>query len=1044
MINYEPVEYLHRSENGATVIKVKDKDRGKFYTLKLIGPLNDNLKNLIFKREINALKILNRYDDIVKIFDAETHMRFNDNNNLGGILLEYVEGQTLDQVDLTELTELKKMDLCLKILQAIANAHNNSIIHRDIKPDNIMYLNGKIKIIDFGSSKIKSIVEKETTVPMFSPLYSAPEVVAGEETTEASDIYSLGAVFFKVLLGMEPTSNSIVIDAIQESNLNCNLKELLESMLQTKVSGRLTDINKAISIFEDIIGQLNVNAFKFSFLIDSSKFMELKKRFIVEDNMTMAQFLTVFLVKDFKDLYGMYDSINNIYKFVGNQLYMECYLDDVNELFVIAKLYDIPLDRAIKLQKIYCKIEGKNEFLDSRKVNYSRSNNRQLKIILFNYSNDVRSLENKSALFESMFGKWKQSLFDSIDTIKNKNGKIIYDDYNITGSILTLILNEYKNNSIDAIDSNMRYIFEDTENGRIRIYSVGSYEEVLFDENKIQIKIKLDPKVKLHKVRTFLNENREIQEDYNYKIMSFRRQISAIAALQNDECSARNLKDIILELEEPTTTPNIKSINYYSKGLNDSQKHAVNKALSSDSISLIQGPPGTGKTKVINEILNQIILRQENFIEPPKILVVSQSHTAVDNILEGINPNIIENVRVVRIGDKKNISKTIANKYTIEAIRNDTFSTVKDKSSRFLSEKFKLYGIGKESDSQKDSYEINKWKKVKEIQEEWIKRCGDFESFDYQLIISASIIAGTCVGFLSNEFVRDMYFDYVIVDEAAKATTPELLISIIKAKKIILVGDQKQLPPFADSSLSELSDELAKNPEYRLFDILFDILPDTHKQILTTQYRMIRNIGDLISNTFYDGTINTGIDDDKRRHRIPVYGDYSIVWYNTSTLLNRSQKIPKGGSFINITENSVIKNILGKMNMLHNAKEIDIGIITAYSAQKDLIKKSVDNRNFSNIGNIDVNTLDAFQGRENDIIIYSTVRTVKSIGFQKEKERINVAFSRAKRLLIICGDLEFFYSWDKGENKYVEIINYIKENPKSCLIVDLKEGDLSE
>lgn len=242
--------------------------------------------------------------------------------------------------------------------------------------------------------------------------------------------------------------------------------------------------------------------------------------------------------------------------------------------------------------------------------------------------------------------------------------------------------------------------------------------------------------------------------------------------------------------------------------------------------------------------------------------------------------------------------------------------------------------------------------------------------------------------------------------------------------------------------MSTLSLELTKKPEYRLFDILFNILPETHKQILTTQYRMIRNIGDLISITFYDGIINTGIDDDKRRHNISFCGDCSIVWYSTSKLKDKCQKPCIGGSFINIMESKIIKTILEKMNTLQNAKSLDIGIITGYHAQKDLIRKSVENSNYSNIGKINVNTLDAFQGRENDVIIYSTVRTIKTIGFQKEKERINVAFSRAKKLLIICGDLDFFYTWDDGENKYVEIINYIRNNPESCKIIELIAGDI--
>lgn len=1045
MINYKPVEYLHRSETGSTVLKVKDKNSDKFYALKLIGPLTDNLKNLIFKREINALKILNKYDDIVKIYDADIHMTFENKANLGGILLEFVEGETLEQVDLSELSELKKQDLCLQILRAVANAHNNSIIHRDIKPDNIMYLNGKVKVIDFGSSKIKSIIEKETTAPMFSQFYSAPEVVAGGETTEASDIYSLGAVIYKILLGLQPLSNIKMLEEIEKSYLNTDIKALLLDMLQIDPNGRLNDINQAINVFENRIGELNVNAYKFCFSIDTFKFQDLKKQYVIEDNMTMAQFISTFLPQDFRDLYGVYDTLNQIYKFIGNQLYMECYLDHEKELFNVAKIYEIPIDRKVKMQKMFCEIEGKIVFVNNLQImNIPRNNNRQLRVILSNFSNNMKSLENRSMLFEKMFGKWKQSLYDSIDNTKKKNGKIYYKDYFIENDILSITLKEYKNNSIDNIDTNMRYIFENKEEGRIRTYTIGRFEDVILVSNEIHLKLKLDNRVKLSKIKNFLNEKREIFEDYNYKIMSFRRQITAITALQNNECSARNLKDIILELEEPTSTSNIKTLSYFSKELNDSQKNAVNKALFSDCISLIQGPPGTGKTKVINEILNQIVLKPDNFSDTSKILVVSQSHGAVDNILEGLGFQGKDNLRILRIGDKKNITKEIAEKYILEAIRENLFSTVKEKSNSFITDKLEIHGINDANILQNDS-EISKWLKVKEIQEEWIKRCGDYESLDYQLINSASIIAGTCIGFLSNEFIRDMYFDYVIVDEAAKATTPELLVSIIKAKKIILVGDQKQLPPFADTNLSVLLKELTKNPEYRLFDILFDILPDTHKQVLTTQYRMIRNIGDLISTVFYDGVINTGIDDEKRRHNIPFFGDCSIIWYNTANLKNKLQKkIQYGGSYINITENKIIKNILGEMNNLPKANKLDIGIITGYSAQKDLIKKSVNNGNYCNIGKIDINTLDAFQGRENDIIIYSTVRTSKSIGFQKEKERINVAFSRAKKLLIVCGDIDFFYTWDDGENKYVEVIDYIRQNSNSCKIIDLVEGDLSE
>ncbi len=1033
MINYQPIGVLHNSENGSLVLKVRDKNSREIYALKLIGPLKDQLKNLIFKREIGALRILNQYDDVVKIYDFVTGLRYGDQSNLGGILLEFVDGQTLDQVDLSSLSHLMKTDLCLKICKAIAKAHNNGILHRDIKPQNIMYQNGQIKIIDFGSSKIKSIVEKNTTMPLFSHYYSAPEVVAGGETSESSDIYSLGIVFAEILMGIEPSTTQEVIDNIQKVTHISILKELFIHMIQYDCKDRLSDITVAIRTLEQIIGHLNVSTFRYAFYVDSGKFNDLKRQYVIENNMTMVQFLNVYLKKEFENIFGYYDKTKALFKFVGNNIYMECFFEG-SESFKVAKMYPIKIDRRIRMQKIFCKIEGSIEFTNS--LGGTENNNLQLKVILNNHLNEITSYENKTRLFDDLFGKWKQSLIDSIDSVKNKNGRISYSDYTLDNGRLIVTLTNYENNSIDNVTNETKYIFEEKLNQKIITYIVGNYEDVILEENELKMVISLSPKVKLSKIRSFLDSNKEILEDYNYKINSFRRQIYAITCLKNDECTSKDFKDIILNLESPTSTKQIKSIQFYAQELNDSQKSAVNKAIFSDCISLIQGPPGTGKTKVINEILNQIVLKSNKTSEIPKILVVSQSNTAVDNVLEGLNLiKTSANVRIVRIGDKEKVSSVISSQYMVDAIRDEMFISLKERSKQFVSQKIELYSKTSEED---------KWLKIQEIQEDWSKRCGDFESLNYHIINSATIIAGTCIGFLSNEFIRDFDFDYVIIDEAAKATTPELLVSIIKSKKIILVGDQNQLAPFVNQELSSLLFELVKDPQYRLFDILFNILPETHKQVLSTQYRMIRNIGDLISQVFYDGKIDTGIDNAKREHNIPFYKNKSIIWYNTSKLPNKGEKEPKGGSYNNPTENQIIKNILRRLNSLENASSLDIGIITGYRAQKNLIKKSVINSGFEHIGKIDVNTLDAFQGRENDVIIYSTVRTKRSIGFQKEKERTNVAFSRAKKLLIICGDIDFFYSWDDEDHKFPQIIDYIKEHSDECMIIDLPGEELDE
>lgn len=175
---------------------------------------------------------------------------------------------------------------------------------------------------------------------------------------------------------------------------------------------------------------------------------------------------------------------------------------------------------------------------------------------------------------------------------------------------------------------------------------------------------------------------------------------------------------------------------------------------------------------------------------------------------------------IIRIGKKEDVAKKVYENCAIETIREGMFVQIKKQSDAYIQKKDALY------ESVTDVNEKQRWERIKEIQEDWINRCSGLESLDYQVVKCATIIAGTCIGFLSNDYVKDLDFDYVIIDEAAKATTPELLVSIIKAKKIVLVGDQNQLPAYANQDLSPIIAELTKKPQYRLFDILFKELPD--------------------------------------------------------------------------------------------------------------------------------------------------------------------------------------------------------------------------
>ena len=1037
--NYDVLEEIHKSRVWNNhIFKVRVKGKDKVYVLKLYGGINESFQKLVFNREMEALKVLNSCSNIVKIRDTTASLKYKGESNYGAILMDFVDGKTLDLYDWSKFTQLKKYEICYKILQAVYNAHANDVIHRDIKPQNIIYddIRDEITIIDFGSSKIKTIIGKETTMPMFSENYSAPEVIRGNDITEKCDYYSLGVVFFEILFCKEAGSNAYMIDAIIKANIKDSVKDILCAMLQENPSDRPDSIDVIQDVFTNLIGELNTSANEYCVFIDSDKLHLLKRRMVVEERMTMTQFTNSFLKREFTERYGYYDEKNNKYIITGQSIVVECSFNEITKEINVLKINEIAIDhRNINIRRSF-KIDGIFTFRDSRYKSSCRDgkDNGKLIVMFKNRREENELYKEREERFDKLFGNWQEGLEESIVSEKDKVAKIVYSESHIEKGQIILEVDECLNKSIDELLPNTKFIVEGVDDkGQPVYFDLGVLDDIICDDDSVKVVIQMSAKTLKGNVGALLKRKGNVMEDFRANTSSYKRQMNAIRALRSEEYSSRNLKDILLNVEEPEEIPTIFKPVFIEKKLNPSQRQAVIKALNSENISLIQGPPGTGKTKVIKEIIGQVIRKSVKTADSPRILIVSQSHTAVDNILEGLDEIISDDLQIVRIGADKNVSPKISCRYTMSAHRDMLFESVKNNIENYNQKKEKLLmGITNQR-------EIDRWKRIKEIQKDWIERSVEKDCLDYQIVRSATVIAGTCIGFLANGFVKDMEFDYVIIDEAAKATTPELLVSVIKAKKIILVGDQNQLPAYADEKISPMIAKLTKNPEYRMFDILFGSLPESHKQVLSTQYRMIENIGNLISTVFYNGTIDTGCKEEDKLHGLTRYEGNSIIWFDTSRNKRKSQKKTKGNSYLNEEEKRIILEILDDLKNSNELENLDIGIITGYSGQKDFLRNSIKAIGYDKIAQIDINVLDAFQGRENDIIMYSTVRTRDSIGFQKEKERVNVAFSRAKKLLIICGDLEFFYNYDDPNNKFIEIIDYIRSHDH-CKVVPCGGG----
>ena len=340
-------------------------------------------------------------------------------------------------------------------------------------------------------------------------------------------------------------------------------------------------------------------------------------------------------------------------------------------------------------------------------------------------------------------------------------------------------------------------------------------------------------------------------------------------------------------------------------------------------------------------------------------------------------------------------------------------------------------------------------------------------------------------------------FDVVIMDEASKATPPEMLLPLCFGKKSIVIGDHKQLPPMLNEkefkeALLEIQDPKGKilseeiNRDFvetSQFERLI-MNPKVSKSIiarLNVQYRMHPKINNVIKQ-FYTGETDKGLNpaeellehaDDtnlsnpfSRHHGLLhdrfIKPDIHTIWVNVD-----EPEEPSGTSRINDKEVEAVKTVL---TYLKNAsgfneyfthwesikdedkriQEQEVGIISFYGHQ---VKKLQDVRKYAqNDLNIPVRlkTVDKFQGMERNIVIVSTVRSNKiirngivesnsDIGFAKAPERLNVALSRARRLLVVVGNLHFFESYkDKSGNAiYKNAIDIIRQ--EGLVIDDYKK-----
>nr|XP_026252347.1 DNA-binding protein SMUBP-2 [Urocitellus parryii] len=499
-------------------------------------------------------------------------------------------------------------------------------------------------------------------------------------------------------------------------------------------------------------------------------------------------------------------------------------------------------------------------------------------------------------------------------------------------------------------------------------------------------------------VTVAFDESQDLQLDLDressYRLLklandvTYKRLKAALVALKKFHSGpASPLIELIFHGSAPSPAGDIGPLVLFNATLDPSQKEAVLFALSQKELAIIHGPPGTGKTTTLVEIILQAVK------QGLKVLCCAPSNIAVDNLVERLAR---WKQRILRLGHPARLLESIQ-QHSLDAVLAQSDSTqivadIRKDIDRILVKNRK---------TQDKRERGNFWNEIKLLRKELKQR---EEAAMVESLTQASVVLATNTGASADgplKLLPESYFDVVVIDECAQALEASCWIPLLKARKCILAGDHKQLPPTIVSHKAAQAG-LSRS----LMERLAEEQGASAVRMLTVQYRMHQAIMGWASEVMYGGQLDahpsvaghllrdlpgvaateeTGIplllvdtagcglleleDDDEQSRGNP--GEVRLVTLHVQALVDAG--VQAG----------------------------DIAVITPYNLQVDLLRQSLAPRH----PGLEIRSVDGFQGREKEAVVLSLVRSNRKgeVGFLAEDRRINVAVTRARRhVAVVC------------------------------------------
>lgn len=471
---------------------------------------------------------------------------------------------------------------------------------------------------------------------------------------------------------------------------------------------------------------------------------------------------------------------------------------------------------------------------------------------------------------------------------------------------------------------------------------------------------------------------------------TFERGDAAIARFRriaNTPGERVGLRDVVLGLRAPKSE-DLETPPPIDADLHEAQQNAVIGALASQDIGLVLGPPGTGKTRTLVEVIRQLVRRGD------RVLATAASNAAVDNLGERLAASGTD---VVRLGHPARVSPALEARRLDVLLRRSEEAAV---ARRWLDQAGE---IRRRAEARRARGRLSRRELRDRLRE---ARALSREARDHlargeaALVRHARVICATAAG-ADAAALGDTHFDWVVLDEATQAPDPIALVALSRAPRAVLAGDPHQLPPTVIDPRAA-----AEGLGRTLFEALADAYPDAPR-MLVRQHRMNAEIMAFPSQTKYGGQLEAS--PEVAAHALADLGVAEDPlrpgpWHFIDTA-GTGWSEERGEDEPSLANPGQAERVAAEVRRVlsRGVSPEQIAVIAAYRAQVRRLRERLAGERERGL---EIATVDAFQGRESEVVVVDLVRSNDrgEVGFLADTRRMNVALTRAKRLLIVVGD----------------------------------------